>query len=460
MLALATLLLAAMLPLSAWMLVRNPFNIAAITSFLTWAFGVGPALYFLNTGDIPSYSWRNFVFVGGPLSIREEAVATLVILCTMSALFTVGACAGWMFSPRPSPAVVEPRDTSDFTTAVMAAIWGVSALYFFQLAGWDIKDFLLPVREAKRGSGYLQTIFIMMPLAIVAKSYWASGRLGWNSLLWIGISVMAEFSRNQRRDFVTMALFLVALLALVHEIMPKRATRAKPKPRHPPKGRGIIIGVASLAGGAALVPLLWYSRVYFSTQAAGKDVDPTEIRSFSDLILGSPATGYPTLGLIRDYIGHTGAHIFHIPRYLTAMVVPRALWPHKPTDIDSRLQVAYHLIENPSSFWFGELYYCFGVGAMIAAAALGFVAFRAAHELNSSKSLLLRTIGAVVFMQSVTFYKNGLSQFAINALVLISFLLLAWALPSERGHAMMARAKRDTRRAATGRGFNALARQR
>ena len=59
--------------------------------------------------------------------------------------------AGWMFSPRPSPAVVQPRDTSDFTTAVMAAIWGVSALYFFQLAGWDIKDFLLPVREAKRG---------------------------------------------------------------------------------------------------------------------------------------------------------------------------------------------------------------------------------------------------------------------------------------------------------------------
>ena len=115
----------------------------------------------------------------------------------------------------------------------------------------------------------------MMPLAIVAKSYWASGRLGWNSLLWIGISVMAEFSRNQRRDFVTMALFLVALLALVHEIMPKRGTAAKPKPRHPPRGRGIIIGVASLAGGAALVPLLWYSRVYFSTQAAGKDVDPT-----------------------------------------------------------------------------------------------------------------------------------------------------------------------------------------
>ena len=228
MLALATLLLAAMLPLSAWMLVRNPFNIAAITSFLTWAFGVGPALYFLNTGDIPSYSWRNFVFVGGPLSIREEAVATLVILCTMSALFTVGASAGWMFSPRPSPAVVQPRDTSDFTTAVMASIWGVSALYFFQLAGWDIKDFLLPVREAKRGSGYLQTIFIMMPLAIVAKSYWASGRLGWNSLLWIGISVMAEFSRNQRRDFVTMALFLVALLALVHEIMPKRGTRRNP----------------------------------------------------------------------------------------------------------------------------------------------------------------------------------------------------------------------------------------
>jgi hypothetical protein len=429
-LALIALLLAAMLPLSAWMLVRNPFNVAAIISFLTWTFGVGPGVYYLASGNIPSYSWRNFVFVGGPLSVTSDAEATLISLCLMSTLFTVGACAAWAFSPRPPKMVAAPRATSDMTTSAMVAIWTASALYFLYLARWNVWEFLLPVREAARASGYLETIFIMVPLAIVAKSYWARGRLDWTSLLWIAISFMAAFSRNQRRDFVTMALFIVGLLAMVHEIMPKPEKTSRPKGAAR-SGSGLV-GIFSLIGAAALVPLLWYSRVYFTTQSRGEDIDPTQIRSFSDLLLGSPATGFPTLGLIRDFVSQSGTHILHIPTYLSAMIVPRAAWPHKPTDIDSKLQAAYHLIENPSSFWFGELYYCFGAFSTAAAAVFGFLAFRTAHEFNSSRSLLMRTIGVVIFMQSVTLYKNGLSQFALNSLTLISFLLLAWMLPADR----------------------------
>lgn len=435
MLALIALLLAAMLPLSLWMLVRNPFNTAAIVSFLTWTFGVGPGVYFLATGSIPSYSWRNFVFVGGPLSVQSDAQATLISLCQMSSLFTAGACAGWALSTHPQRIGVAPRVTSELTTAAMTAIWAASALYFFFLSRWNVWEFLLPVRETAKASGYLDSIFIMMPLAIVAKSYWARGRLDWKSLLWIAIALMAAFSRDQRRDFVTMALFMVGLLTIVHEIVRKPKTTSRVKGATRPNS--MVLGIFSLIGAAVLVPLLWYSRVYFTTQSRGEDIDPTQIRSFSDLLLGSPATGFPTLGLIRDFVSQTGTHIFHIPTYLSAMVVPRAAWAHKPTDIDSKLQAAYHLMENPSSFWFGELYYCFGAFSTMAAALFGFVAFRTAHEFNSSRSLLMRTIGAVIFMQSVTLYKNGFSQFALNSLTLASFLLLAWILPADRARSLV-----------------------
>lgn len=431
MLTLAIATTAAALPFSLWLLVRNPFNIAAVVSVLTWLFGVLPAIYFNVTGIVPSYSWGNYTFEGRLISQNMDRVA-LLVMCLMGASFTVGAYVAWMTSSAAKPHPVSPQETSKAATYIMIGAWVLSVLFFFRLSGWDLKDFLLPVREyipRNLQSGYLLVIYIMMPLAIVAKSYWAKGRINLWMMFWIGMSVLAAFSRSQRRDFVTMALFVVALLVLVGELIATPSSRRRRANRNIGAKSKTIFGLAMLAGGAMLVPILWYTRVYFTAADQGKVVDPTEIRSFGDILLGSPATGYPTLVLIRDYVSHAGPDAFYTPIYLLGAVVPRFIWPGKPSQLDKILENHYRLMENPSAFWFGELFYSFGSGAIIAAVMLGFAMFKLAHAAYMSPSIIVRTIGVVIFMQSVTFYKNGLSQFAINSLMFIAFLLFAWWFP-------------------------------
>ena len=431
MLTLAIATTAAALPFSLWLLARNPFNIAAVASVLTWLFGVLPAIYFNLTGDVPSYSWGNYTFEGRLITQNKDIVA-LLVMCLMGASFTIGSYVAWVTAPTIKPHPVPPRETSTVATYIMVGIWVAALLYHFSLSGWDVKDFLLPVREyipRNLQSGYLLVVFIMMPLAIAAKSYWAKGRIDRWMLFWIGMAVMAAFSRSQRRDFVTMALFVVALLVLVGELILKPGSR-RPRVTRKRKAKSrTLLGLAMLMGSATLVPILWYSRVYFTAADQGKVVDPTEIRSFTDLLLGSPATGYPTLVLIRDYVIRTGSDAFYMPIYLLGAVVPRFIWPGKPTQLDKLLEDHYRLMENPSAFWFGELFYSFGSGAIIAALVFGFAMFRIAHAASMSPSLIVRTIGVVIFMQSVTFYKNGFAQFAINSLMFIAFLLFAWWFP-------------------------------
>lgn len=431
MLTLAIVTTATALPFSLWLLVRNPFNIAAVASVLTWLFGALPAIYFNVTGDVPSYSWGNYTFEGLLISQNKDVVA-LLVMCLMGASFTIGAYVAWMTAPTIKPLPIPPRETSSAATYIMAGIWVASVLYHFMLSGWDLKDFLLPVREyipRNMQSGYLLVIFIMMPLAIAAKSYWAKGRIDRWMLFWLGMAVMAAFSRTQRRDFVTMALFVVALVVLVGELILKPGSQRLRATKKASTKSKAILGLAMLTGGAMLVPVLWYTRVYFTAADQGKFVDPTEIRSFTDILLGSPATGYPTLVLIRDYVIRTGSDAFYIPTYLLGAVIPRFIWPGKPMQLDAILEEYYRLMENPSAFWFGELFYSFGSAAILAALVLGFAMFKVAHAASMSPSIIIRTIGVVVFMQSVTFYKNGFAQFAINSLMFIAFLLFAWWFP-------------------------------
>ena len=434
MLALTIGTTAVVLPFSLWLLARNPFNIAAICSVLTWVFGVMPGIYFHYTGIVPSYSWRNFTFSDQLLHEYIDELA-LLVMCLMGASFTIGAYVAWITGRSIDTRPVPLRETSAAATYIMAGIWGLSVLYFLDLSGWDLKRFLLPIREhipRTQQSGYLLTIFIMMPLAIVAKSYWAKGRINPWILLWIGLSIMAAFSRSQRRDFVTMALFVVGLLVLVGALLPKHEVRHGRAARKRGARPNTMVGLAMLAGAAALVPILWYSRVYFTSASRGKLVDPTDIRSFSDLLLGSPATGYPTLVLIRDYVGKFGSDFFYTPVYLIGTVMPRFIWPGKPMQIDGILEEHYNLTENPSSFWFGELFYSFGSLAVLMAVVLGYFMFKLSNAACTSNSILMRTIGVVIFMQCVTFYKNGFSQFAINGLMITAFIAFAWYFPVTR----------------------------
>ena len=434
MLNVVVILVAVCLPASLWLLIRSPFNIAAIVGALTWLFTILPAIYFINNRVILSYSWRNFSYVGGPLSYGNYLQETLLLLTLMAAAITVGSVAAVIFETPPEPLRIGSRKTSSLATVIMIAVWAASALYFFKLSNWDVGTFLLPVRESYREPGYPMTVFIGMPIAIVAKSFWDKGRLDLWTLTWIAISLMAAFSRSQRRDLVTVVLFLGALLVLVRPLV-ARSTTIGLRTSRTLKASGVMKALffGLLGTSLALVPLLWYSRVYFNNRSMGKLIDPTQIRGVDQLLLGSPATGFPTFALIRDYVSEQGAQVLYLPEFLLSLPIPRALYPGKPSAIDGILEDKYQLIENPSAFWFGELYLTAAIFAIPLSLALGFVLYKVANRACSSPLILVRTLAAVSFMQSVTLFKNGLGQFAINGVTVALLLLFAWYFPaSER----------------------------
>ncbi|MFN2100032.1 hypothetical protein [Altererythrobacter sp. MF3-039] len=418
---------AAMLAISIWLLVRSPFNIAAIVATLTWIFAAMPAIYYVETAVVPSYSWRNFEYVGGPLSNGAGLPEALGLLVAIGVAFTVGSGLALWIQKEVPLGKATLRSTSPNVTLILALAWFSSMVFLFQLSGWDLGRFLLPVREDFREPGYLLTMFIGIPLAIVAKLYWQNGRLNGWALFWIAIAVMAAFSRSQRRDFVTMALFLIALIFLLRPIVSQAWTRREDIAAA--VSRNKIVGLLLLGTSLLLVPVLWYSRVYFNTSAQGQAVDPTAIRSIPDLLLGSPATGFPNFVLIIDYVERFGEQPLHLPGFLLALPIPRALYPGKPEDIDTTLQAQFQLMENPSAFWFGELYFSLGLFAIPAAFLVGFALFRLAEHAIRSPSLLLRTFAAIGFMQSITLFKNGFGQFAINGGTMALFVLFAWYFP-------------------------------
>jgi hypothetical protein len=159
-------------------------------------------------------------------------------------------------------------------------------------------------------------------------------------------------------------------------------------------------------------------------------VDSLQIRSFSDILFGSPATGYPTLSVIRDYVSRAGTHLLYIPTYIGGALMPDQYWPRTPEDLDRIIENYYRLPENPSSFWFGELYYSLGSMAVPLAFGVGIVTFWLSQSANKSNSLLARSFGVIAFMQAITLYKNGFSVFAINSIAMSTFVLFAWFMPT------------------------------
>lgn len=417
-----------MLPISLYLLIKNPFNLANVVSVLSWLFAILPAIYFASTRIIPSYSWRNMTFVGGPLSNGTTIESGLIELTLITTTFTLGCLAASFFRFRNPNAALEPRATSPATTMIMIGLWISSVFYILILNGGRIDLVLLPVKDVAEELGYFKMIFMIMPAVLFAKFHWENGRIDKRALFWLAITLYVAFSRPQRRDLVTVVMFFIAFIPLMRSSIRDQARQAAAGVTQALRNRLIALGAMFTA--LSLVPILWYSRVYFTAAAAGEDLDPTRIRSFSELLLGSPATGYPTFLLVERHVAAQGADPFHTITYLSSIFIPRSLWSGKPTDIDSLLEAKYRLIENPSIFWFGELYYSFGIFSIPIAFLLGFALYAIARSAATSSSLLFRSYAAVMFMHSPTLFKNGISHFVINSMVIAIFLAIAWYFPA------------------------------
>jgi hypothetical protein len=282
----------------------------------------------------------------------------------------------------------------------------------------------------------MKVMFMVIPPTLVAISYWYYGRWKAPSAFFTLLAIISAFSTAQRREAVTIVLFILSL----HVFLDSESFESRTVSRRLYWTRMISVDTASrLVGwrimgfGLLLVPSLWWSRVYFTSSARGREVDPFAIRDFTDIVFGSPATGYPTFQLIRHHVSNAGSDLLYLVKFIVGMPIPRSLWTNKPTDLDTILQHIYQLSENPSSFWFGELHYMFGSFSLPAAFFVGFGIHYFADRLRHAPTVLHRSLAAVLFMQSITLFKNGFAMATLNFLAFLCALGLAWILSRSTG---------------------------
>ena len=261
-------------------------------------------------------------------------------------------------------------------------------------------------------------------------SYWRHGSLRLIGWTWVLLALVATFSTHQRRELVTTALLLLSLgmfLGPLRDQLKGKAAAARMDPAKNLRRMRMMI-IVVLFAGLLLVPLLWYARVFFTNWGEGNEVDVFEIRSFTDILFGSPSTGYPTFVYIQDLVSNFGTDPLYLLAYPLTIFIPRALWDSKPLDLDTIVQNQYWLLENPSSFWFGEMYYGLGYLAPLVTVGLAFFLYRFCLKCQTVPHIWYRTMGALLFMQCVTLFKNGVTVFVIRTVVLVALLGVAWVV--------------------------------
>lgn len=443
------LLLVTQFALAGWLMWKSPYNPLSIVGMLTTAFSFLPAMLYLDGAGFESYSWRNFTL----LDVTNAANAAILI-GIMNSCLLIGAGAAQCFRPAKARLIADagiaareaPRGEFLYNSKKLGLVsvaylllWTVIAAVLYRQSGQTLTQFLLPIKQtgiAAEQSGYLRSLFLAIPSALVVMNYWRHGKLtswGW---MWVVLALLSTFSTHQRRELVTTALLLLSLGLFLRPLRQHSATGANADAFDPAKHakRMRLIILVVLTAGLMLVPLLWYARVYFTNLDQGDSVNAFEVRSFQDILFGSPSTGFPTFVYIQEFVSEFGTAPLYLLAYPLTIFIPRALWGSKPTDLDTLLENQFWLVENPSSFWFGEMYYGFGYLAPLATLLLAFGMYRLCMKCQTANDVWFRTLGALLFMQCVTLFKNGITVFIIGTSVLVVLLALAWVIakPAQR----------------------------
>lgn len=426
------------------LLKREPLNPASIIAVLTPIFFVFPAILFYQYGEAISYSWRNFAQFSDVLATSSSNQYLLTLAVLISFTFTIGASVASRMTYKPAvnssgflTLVGYDRVSKNKITLVyigLFSIWSVGAIYQLRMANYSLTEFLLPIvdRDGERVPGYIKLMYTAIPPALYALSLWKSRKITALGIFSILLCFVSVFSTHQRREAVTMILYIFALpIFLDRNLFAKaRITIEECLDIRRDSAKKVRLGAAFIfLCGLTLVPLLWYLRVDLTAASEGKtSFSAMEHRSFWDVMFGSPATGFPTFIVIAQYAEIVGFNPFYLVEFVFSSPIPRAWWPSKPTDLDTVLQNFFAMMENPSSFWIGEIYYVTGVFSLLFAAVAGFVIYRAQFVLMNSLSLIHRTLGAVLFMQSVTLFKNGFAVTAVNLIFIGGVLMISWKL--------------------------------
>lgn len=166
-----------------------------------------------------------------------------------------------------------------------------------------------------------------------------------------------------------------------------------------------------------LIPSLWYLRSASTQVNRGVEVSEVNLtRSITYLIFGSSSSGFESLLFYELFKEELKIESGHSIKYVLASPFPRKLWSDKPSSISSLVRERLNYDGNPSIFYSNEMILNFGLLAIPISLILGFlIAF-----LQSRFNLM----EVILFISTITFFKNGFSYFLTE----VVFLLILYGL--------------------------------
>lgn len=417
-------------------LMRRPENLASLVAGMGVVFGMIPALIIAFDLDFPLYSYRNMFKTQPHLFATENIGEPLLIFSGIIVLFALGGYVAQYGSDRAAEKnTVDAEQTTSLKTVsgvplavgmgLLLAIWAILISREYLLSGLGLFEFFLPaVREDRLEAtpGFLYVIMMSIPIVCFIALRWVSQPPRIWAWFFLGLAILTCLTTHQRREIVTVILSASAIFFM------RTDANGLLVPFRDLSGRARRFIIQGLMVGIVAVPGFWYLRVFLTSLTRGAAVNALELRGFTELIFGSPATGFGTFVLIATDVHHWGIRPAEFLLRLASIPVPRLLWEGKPEDYDLYLQQTYGLIENPSVFFFGEIYMSLGFLSFPAALILGwFISRRHTSELRS-QSVYLRSLAIISIALSVSLFKNGVAVFLIRYVVFAALLYFLWAL--------------------------------
>lgn len=337
-----------------------------------WTLPVAAFWYWDDINNF-TYALKNFNNVALPRVGEERVINAFICIFLSSCSLLAGAYISNLIAFPKFCGVKLKSERVSLSGAVISlfGLWCVVCVFIISSNGLPWFHIFLPAyAEGPKYINYIyRTFYLYLPFIAVALAITLKCKKTniLPILLW---GMLVAFSTGQRRDMLCFLFFSFYVYSM---------SRSKSISNLISYPKFLILFFASMSG----VVILWVSRVFFTNYVRdGSIVNPFEMRGFFEIIFGSGATGMPTLFLVSDWVSLHGVQISYNIIYGLSQIIPRSLWYSKPVDIDSIIQDEFGLVDNPSVFWYGDMYFSVGfIFLPIASLFLGLILTAAASNI-------------------------------------------------------------------------------
>jgi len=272
----------------------------------------------------------------------------------------------------------------------------------------DLLVFFSPSRKSLSLSGYERKLLFVAP-CLLLYVFRFSQLYTLKKFTVVGLfCLLIVFILGQRRDIAALMLFFILLIKSDGLFNVRKSIKFQYR--------------AALFF-TTLIPTLWYARSFFTQLGRGDDIiNPLSLRNPIELIFGSSTTGFASYFLQQRHIDLGNIKLFHSLEQMFLVVIPRSIYPDKPSTIPQVIKFSENDIGNISNFFINEAYMNFHGGLFIFIAFLG-VCFNTLFKYSKDDNGNFSGFYLFCFANIILLFKNGWSDYIVTITMFFALLI-------------------------------------